>query len=518
MSVELQRIRGELMREALSKSWTKPQDVQAPWTELVDSQRLERWYRKLYTPNEQPLVGGGRLVNHFMLGADPEFVFHTAEGRVDARGLNLKAGPAFGADNNGRLVELRAHPSRHALEVLASLWLAMRWMPVYHPDTLHYAWRGGSYFENDGLGGHIHFGRKREKLREREVGALDRITHLLFVSNVFDREEGRMRVQRATGAPPGHPYGALGDVRKQPHGFEYRTLPSWIDNLWQAYFTLVLSKLVVAFPESVPVLCQADGSITAEQARNQLRLLLAYYAPLDDDARLAYAILVRNGFPTHAGGTDIKVSWGIFSDSPFGGPAKVKAPDVLPITVPPRPEDLQELADAMFIGRIPEEPGLEPTWHPNSLPAGYLHAINFVDTKVAPNLGEVAMRYCFHKSHKAAFANPGGTNWLVRFPISAMNKLYNTPDFKARFHDMFDCRGDGGVLYVNCSKDVQLDKMLEIIDAASDLNCLPVWRVNKVTADSVKLFAEYLKSDVRTDKHSKIVQRNCQIVFKDSGS
>jgi len=486
MSVELQKLRGEIMREALSKGWTKPSDVAAPWPTMVEAQRLDRWFRRLYTPMDAPLVGGGRLVNHFMLGADPEFVFHDGQKRRDARLMNLKAGPAFGADNNGRLVELRAHPSRHALEVLASLWLAMRWMDVWVPETMKLSWRSGAYFESDGLGGHIHFGRKRTKLRDREIAVLDRLAHLMFTAGIFDREEGRLRVRQAQGAPNGHPYGALSDVRKQPHGYEYRTLPSWVDSPWLAYFTLVASKLVVAFPESVLPLSEADASLSADVARNQLRFLLAYYAPLDDDARLAFAILSRQGFPQHAAGTDLKVSWGIFSSLPFGGQAEVKTPDVLPVTVPPRPEDLKELADAMYIGRVPELIPLTPTWTPNTLPEGYTHWINLVDTKVAPNLGELAMDYCIHKKLPFSLHNPGGLghDFLWRFPGNVSRALERA-EFARNFPSgTWDCGAEERTLYMNCSKEVPFGRIKAMFQAACDVGALPIWRIEAVRPES----------------------------------
>jgi hypothetical protein len=177
LSVELQKLRSEVFREALLKGWTTPGAVRG-WDSLP-TDRLERWFRKLYTPAETPLAVGPRLVNHFSIGADPEFILTDGLSRLDAKDLMLKAGPAFGADNNGRLVELRPAPSRSALNVLTSLWLAMRWMLVYHPDVAKFGWRSGAFAEGDGLGGHIHYGRKRSLLREREVANLDRITHLL---------------------------------------------------------------------------------------------------------------------------------------------------------------------------------------------------------------------------------------------------------------------------------------------------------------------------------------------------
>jgi hypothetical protein len=498
VSVELQKLRSELMRECLLNCWTKPGDVGLPWTQLVEPARMERWFKRLYTPITEPIVGGQRLLNHFMLGADPEFVFTNGHERYDARDLGLKAGPAFGADNNGRLVELRAAPSRHALFVLGSLWLALRWMPRFYPDTLAYIWRAGSYYSSDGLGGHVHFGRKRLKLRDREIAALDRLSHLMFTAGLFDREEGRMRVQQAQGAPQGHPYGALGDVRRQAHGWEYRTLPSWVDNPWLAYFVLVASKLVVQRPEHVAPLAARDHELTAEQARAQLRLLLAYYAPMDDDARLAFAILMRQGLPRHNNGADLKLSWGLYSNNIFAATKAETLPDVLPTVIEPSSEDLRELADSMFTGRLPEELPLVANWSPLTLPSGYVHAIKLVDTKVAPNMGELMMHYCMHSKTNLKVQNPGGFPYLFRLPEHT--KPYLREVVRRFGAEALQFAGGPGVIMVNCSKDISQDRLREVMDAVVSTNCLPLWPVDRVQPESLKTFADLLNGQVRGPK------------------
>jgi hypothetical protein len=481
MSVEFQKLRGELFREALFKGWTKPGDVEAPWTSQLAPERIERWYKRLYRAEARPLPVGGRLVNHFMLGADPEFVFHDGMQRKDARAFGLKAGPAFGADNNGRLCELRPQPSRSALSVLASLWLAMRWMTIYHPDTLNCQWRAGGFYSGDGLGGHIHFGRKRTKFRDREVSVLDRLTHLQFVAGIFDRGEGRLRVQRAQGAPAGQPYGALGDIRRQPHGYEYRTLPSWVDNPWLAYFNLVAAKLVVAFPDMVAPLTEADTSLTTERARGQLRMLLAYFSPLDDDARLASSILEARGFPQHASGLDFKANWGLFT-GPLQSKASGKAAAVLPEMIPSRPEDENELALSMFEGTPPELGQLEPSWTPHTLPPGYIHLITDVDTKGAPGLGEFAMNLCYHKEAVLTIVNAGHVIAAFIFPKGLrtpratvlMNKLNLPVEFSA----------DNNRIYINASKDFPLERLLEARTHIVESGLFPLWNISDVKASS----------------------------------
>src|SRR5437899_6446030 len=97
MSLETVRLKQELFREALTRGWTTPGMVEVPWRDLIPPERLARWYSRLMTPPDKPMVPEARFLNHFMLGADPEFMFLGAGGgRVDARALGLKAGLAFG--------------------------------------------------------------------------------------------------------------------------------------------------------------------------------------------------------------------------------------------------------------------------------------------------------------------------------------------------------------------------------------------------------------------------------------
>lgn len=480
MSVELQKQRGELFREALLKGWTHSSDVQEPWTRLLESARIERWYRKLYKAAEEPTPVGQRLVNHFMLGADPEFVFRNGTQRCDARTLGLKAGPAFGADNNGRLCELRPAPSRSALSVLASLWLAMRWMAVYHPDVLNLSWRAGSFYEGDGLGGHVHFGRKNLRLREREVAVLDRITHLQFTAGIFDREEGRLRVRRAQGAPQGQPYGALGDMRLQPHGYEYRTLPSWIDNAWLAYFNLVVSKLAVAFPDLLAPLAETDAGLTAEQARSQLRFILAYYSPLDDDARLAHAILARRGLPTHGNGLDFKSAWGLFVQGPLGASQECHAPDVWPESVPSTAEDEQELALSMFENRAPELTTLKPSWQPHVLPENYAHMIRETDTKVAPGLGEFVMRLAVYKKDPLQFFNCGHKSVAFIFHPWVRKDARWTETHRRLGLPVGFTAESVNQIWINASKDYTLEQLLKAREVLVESGIFAIWDIEKV--------------------------------------
>lgn len=490
MSVELQKLRAELFREALLKGWTTPGAVNG-WGS-IPPERVERWYRRMYRAELAPLPVASRLVNHFTLGADPEFIFMAAS-RMDAKSLGLKAGPAFGADNNGRLVELRPEPSRSALSVTASLWLAMRWMAVFYPSVHKFNWRSGAYAEGDGLGGHIHFGRKRGTLRSREIANLDRVTHLFYTANIFDREEGRQRIRHSQG---GH-YGHQGDIRKQPHGYEYRTLPSWIDSPWLSYLCLVVSKLVVALPEFVPPLSEADGVLSPEQARAQIRMLLAYFSPMDDDARLAFAILNKRGFPSHANGIDFKNNWGIFVGGPFGASKEASAPGVMPKTIPPTPAEELELASAMFEGRAPELTPLTPTWTPSTLPKGYIQLIHGTDTRVAPGLGEFAMDLCYNEAQVINLVNLGGGSGRVfRFCGNAWPRLLKA-QFCQKANVLADPGGDLNAIFFDATRHSPMEDIVKWRRLIVESRAYPLWFINEVRPES---FTEFQKQGALKDE------------------
>ena len=379
-------IRQDFFRQAAVNGWTQPGEVSGAWPVPV-----ERWLARFYKPADFQFDRQRRLVNHFLIGADPEFVFESrdqfgAAGRASANDLGLKAGLAWGADNNGRLVELRPQPSRFALSTLASMWSTLKWLSLLNPGTLQYRWRAGAYFMQDGLGGHIHFGRKRPT-RPRESAALDTLSFYLFHANIWDQAEGRQRIRNAQGGG-NHGYGRLGDLREQPYGYEYRTMPSWLCSPWMAYLSLVLAKLAVHDPTLFPPLHPDLEKLVPAQVRGRLLAVLAFYKGLDDDAALAYAIYQRVGWPVWSV-EDFKAAWGILGGSKVPGP-KIKV-NVHPAAVPPLPEELAVLSQAMLAGAAPEIVSLEPSWSPSELPAGYIPMLVNTTTHHCPGMGEIAV-------------------------------------------------------------------------------------------------------------------------------
>src|SRR6266446_1625709 len=164
-----------------------------------------------------------RLCNRFKLGADPEFTFQGKDGSyIYAENLGLTTLTGFGCDMSGRQAEIRAYPSRFALEVVASIADSLRWMGgVENGVTLGLNWQATAFNGKDGCGGHIHFGRRRPQLRERQT------------------------------LTPGH-YGKAGDIRVTNHGYEYRTPSTPLSSPWLTYFTLVVNKLMVYHGKATP--------------------------------------------------------------------------------------------------------------------------------------------------------------------------------------------------------------------------------------------------------------------------
>jgi hypothetical protein len=350
---------------------------------------VDRWLDGMLTVPEE-FSSQRRYVNRFKLGADPEFVFVAQGDRKDAKSFSLQQGLAFGMDNNGRLVEIRPSPSRSAVNVVASILATLRWLAVLYPKTLLYEWTAGAYICGDGIGGHVHFGRKRPN-RDLEVRALDSIEIELEALKMYPALEVARRRQ-----PDSHnqTYGKLGDIRQQIHGYEYRTFPSWLDSPELAFLTITLSKLAVHNPGLV----QGYVPLNMDRSCQRMRNLLAYYKDVDDDARLALKILAKK-IPTHAGG-DFKKRWGIEQGT-------IISPTVqfIPSSIKPSSRDVQEMFDYLRDGKVLGMRVPTPTWGPLVPPADYTMTIHGVNTYQAKGLGELLWDVCQHKAFPYLICN-----------------------------------------------------------------------------------------------------------------
>lgn len=348
---------------------------------------VERWTERFYKvkrPTSLPVCP--RLLNHFKVGADPEFALLLNGKQQAASEYGLLAGLAFGADNNGRLVELRPRASRFVLEVLASILVELRWFAIMKPTVLPLTWKAGAYSGLDGLGGHVHFGHKQTSLTAAKAGkgrlsleveALDKVNRLLHAVGMFSTEEMALRNQKK--------YGMLGDWRPQVHGYEYRSFPSWMGSPWIAYLTMVLAKLAVLQPQTFCALKIIPGQ--ASLGRKQVRSLLAYFKGLDDDALLAYCGMDVWGIPAFPSlNADFKQAWGILETPMPPG----KLPTILPLSMPPSLYDVQNMFLHILQGRsLYGAQQTEPNWPFQHPPQGFDALIQQLDTRLSPGLGEL---------------------------------------------------------------------------------------------------------------------------------
>lgn len=362
----------------------------------IPREKMEGWLKRLTAKlSDEELVFPGALssVNRFLVGADPEFVLvepkayaaGLSSAYVHASTMKFRTGQAYGADGSGRQVEIRPKASRSALKVLASMMSTLRWMAIMTPGTRKLDWHAGAYKFSDGLGGHVHFGRKSptsmvigRATEQDEVRALDAICETFLLLGIYPMAE--MNARRKT------QYGKLGDIRKQTYGYEYRTFPSWMDNPWSAYLSLTCAKLAVVDPTLVERI-ERDS-----KQGNRIENLLAYYQGRDDDAKLCYTKLQMDGFPKHYGG-DFKGRWGAEYDPALKSPV-----DILPKCIDPSAEELRELWEYFARGKALKTNVPPISWGPIAPPPGYYAVASKTETARVRGLGEVVAGLLGHEA------------------------------------------------------------------------------------------------------------------------
>lgn len=471
--------------------------------EQVPQTVLDKWTNRFYRvsrPSEVPR--SPRLLNHFKLGADPEFSFLYGEKQMAASDYGLRAGLCFGADNNGRLVELRPKASTYAVEVVASILSELRWLAVMCPKVLSLTWKAGAFSGFDGLGGHVHFGRKRSKtshfgkelptLLKSEVLALDRINQLLHLVGIFSEEERVARLAKK--------YGQQSDWRPQVHGYEYRSFPSWLTSPWVTYLTIVLSKLAVLNPEMVAAIPVVKGQ--TQLARKQIRSLLAYFKGMDDDALLAYLGLDIWGFPQFQSGlVDFKELWGI---RPFIKAADFTLPQVLPLAVAPSRRDLEDIYFHVLQGRpIYNAQPSEAQWPFRTVPKNFETYQGKIDTHLCPGLGELCWDLVRPKGVEfyISFVGDGHDNWPKQPQICVSPGVWQVlPEIRSQVTMRYDW---GNTFTVGFNKTALNAANLPTSKAWLLNNGFPVARYDR--AESLKFDRWTVKMSAKKQPISKVL-------------
>lgn len=321
---------------------------------------LNRWKTRFYAKVDMDYPVNPKLLNRFCIGADPEFIFTNKVDDIPydpddphyvyAQQFGMNTLEAFGADLNGRLAELRVYPHRFVLNVVASILDTLRWMNEAYPKTYQYQWCAPAIKARDGIGGHVHIGRRRKDTNEF-VKSLDSLVKILSSTNIVDGAgEAKRRADTKYGKP--------GDIRPQPHGIEYRTMPTWLNSPWSAYLTLTLAKLCIFHPLSA-----ARLSRTPENNFLIIKNLLMAFSGLDDDARIALAAWERMGPPQYVA-CDFKKNWGIEKPIVHG---IGRHTHYFPPIISPEEKSVKELFDFFVKGNPITYRFLKATWEPFKL-------------------------------------------------------------------------------------------------------------------------------------------------------
>lgn len=455
----------------VQNGYSKVSDIPENLTAGLPSHLPQRWINRFYKSMKfDSLPCSHRLVNRFMVGADPEFVLvNPIQGtHIALEGLGLHVGPAFGSDLCGRIAELRPAPSRFVLDVVASILTELRWMALTQPTLRQYNWVSKPYIGRDGVGGHVHLGRKRAEFQEREIKALDRLFQILTTGEVFHKE-GVAERRRQT------KYGHLGDFRLQRHGYEYRSMPTWLESPWLAYLTLTMAKLTTYNPGLV------QGAAANVNPRKFIRNFLALYKSMDDDALIAYNALETLGFPTQLG-TDFRPAWGLMYPEDIHVEAQY-IPEIIPGTT----ESAEELFSHFQTGKpLPSTIPL-PTWKA-TLPRDYELVLDYHRTIQNKGIGELISGLVTPKGHRVEFESAHEGMFLKFFGpkqfFPKAEQLHEAGIFASiSYHpsQAMEIRISAGIRDSN-EMIAALKKLL--------LKTLPMWKAEDVTDESWNNFSK----------------------------
>lgn len=282
-----------------------------------------------------------------MLGADPELLLVGAHGAVvssseQVADANLKA--QFGKDGGGTLAELRPRPCEQPLDLVRNLRTAMCAAPA---KVRRLRWVAGSHALGMPIGGHIHFGHPKLRLQrgalhsyQARINAAVRCLDVYLAPAVLLVEDRRQAAWRRHPNNNSHPYGGLGDMREQPHGFEYRVPGSWLTSPHVALAVLSLAKVLVH--ESLSRRMGSDFNVLRDIDSLRHDFAIANLAPfrsrqerrwaeiercelfpaLKDECLLLrrLADAGRTWFPPH----EVKVAWGVDGATSWSDPLTLK--------------------------------------------------------------------------------------------------------------------------------------------------------------------------------------------------
>ena len=175
----------------------------------------------------------------FTIGADPEFGCLNKRGHVitSTDFVSQEEGIEFGSDGNGATFEIRPEPSKDPIQVVNNIHDIFVRQIIKEPEFIKFKWIAGTWNRGYPYGGHIHFGISNRLITHKD--AVNFLDHYVGVVSLL-MEIKRHGVKRRYDG-----YGRMGDMRKQPWGFEYRPMSSWVSSPYVSAAILCLGKTVM---------------------------------------------------------------------------------------------------------------------------------------------------------------------------------------------------------------------------------------------------------------------------------
>lgn len=172
--------------------------------------------------------------NNIMLGTDPEFLIINKSTKmiVPANTIITNSDGDVGCDGRRSTGELRPQPSNSPYGLSKNVKALYKKLnniitaSSYNGSVAVVA--GGGKEHRESLGGHIHFGMTPSRSL---ITMLDD-----FIGIPLQKIKGGERASIE--------YGVIGDMRHQPHGFEYRTPPSFVGDPKIFTYTMAVAKCI----------------------------------------------------------------------------------------------------------------------------------------------------------------------------------------------------------------------------------------------------------------------------------
>jgi hypothetical protein len=175
----------------------------------------------------------------FSLGQDGEYLM-IHNGKVAPLIGDIKGETGYdGIEAVEHISEVRTCPSEDPLEIINFIRSAFKRHVSKHPKCFTYDWQAGSFKINKSIGGHIHFGVKKDVIAPEIINRIIANYAGSLSLAVENKTEAFKRRNNEN-----HNYGWLNDWRPQKWGMESRCFSSWLVSPQIAAAHLCLAKTV----------------------------------------------------------------------------------------------------------------------------------------------------------------------------------------------------------------------------------------------------------------------------------